>query len=210
MSSNSRHEWDKYVWGLNLLIHLQPSALSVEIEKDKEVKTQELEWRPTARKGWNGVGEGMAMRGEGSKGITEGKRRQVRQGGRIWMNDVGKGAKMINFLTVTSRALTSLYMTYNKQVKIPCQRRNRQFRMTGGIVIASKRQNIFSYTSFLFLWSHWPLNTSHPTAYHLAIGCCLYLDRCRQRQYIIKFLMSLTKNLWSQQLPTERLWWYLI
>lgn len=68
------------------------------------------------------------------------------------MNDVGKEGKMIDFLNVTPRALASQHMTYNKQEKkIPSQRRNRQFTITGGIMIASKRQNIFSYTSFLFL-----------------------------------------------------------
>lgn len=55
----------------------------MEIEKDKQVKTQKLEWRPSGKKGGNGVGEGMVMRGEGSKGVAEGKRKEVRHRGRI-------------------------------------------------------------------------------------------------------------------------------
>lgn len=125
------------------------------------------------------------MRGEGSKRVAEGKRREVRHRGRIWMNDVGKGAKMTNFLNVTSRALTSLYVTYSEQVKMPNERRGLQPKMRGGAMIASKIRNNFSYTSLLFLWSHWSLNTSHPRPSHLTMGCCRYLDTCRQNYYIL-------------------------
>lgn len=55
----------------------------MDIEKDKLVKTQKLEWRPSGKKGRNGIGEGMEMRGEGSKGVAEGNRREVRHRGRI-------------------------------------------------------------------------------------------------------------------------------
>lgn len=100
----------------------------------------------------------------------------------------------MNYFNLTSKALASMCMTYNKLVKIPNRSTKLATQDVGWNTVESNRLNNLVIPPLSGSAFHWPLNTICPRLDSLAVGCWLYLSRLRQSQCIIKFLKALTKT----------------